>query len=159
MTNLLNILQYLDFASGFQEWLRECFSSSRSRGYPVSSEVLNIISRPTRNEIRCGCDALSLETKRLRNDHNEVPHCPMCREWNTSLEGNNTGIPLHHPYTECQITQGELMILLDNIRLKNGDRYAPGFPKDTFKELLTPSNWDSRSNKLINNWCKTINQY
>ena len=113
----------------------------------------------TRNEIRCGCDALSLETKRLREDHNEVPHCPMCRQWNSLEDGNNTGIPLHHPYTDCENTQGELMSLLEIIRLKNGDRYIPGFPRDTFKDLLTPANWNTQSNKLINNWCKTINQY
>ena len=47
---------------------------------------------------------------------------------------------------------------MENIRLKAGGRCIPGSPNDVFKDLLTPSNWNSQSNKLINKWCKSINQ-
>ena len=105
-----------------------------------------------RNYIRCGCDTFSMERKRLDSlkEGPEVMHCPLCN-------AKGAGVPQHHPYTDCHVTQEELHKLAFDIRTHDGQHYVPhGGPKEMFSQLLTPDNWDTKSNAHINNWCHRI---
>jgi len=63
-------------------------------------------------------------------------------------------------YTECEHTQDLRNQLLPNLQRTDGNafRIDPDNQVQSFKELVTPTNWSKDSNHLINKWCDIIDK-